>query len=231
MAEIRRGTAQDVAGIGAVIADAWDGLAIDEGYCQALIEEGEQHVWVAEEDGDIVGFVSGFATTTQGAVRRWEVDLLAVHSSHTNQGLGTQLVGAAWQDAEEHQAKFARGLVRVDNFAAKRAFEKVGYETSGQVYNLILWSPSGSDARYPQSTMITATPVDTFTYRGIWLEGMDIMLISDSDRMASIAAARTHAAREERDNVGAVIPVDRPLAANVRGDGWVHAQYQWWRKP
>ena len=224
MTNMRQANPDDVQGIAAVMKNAFN-EDIDQTYCRDLLAGGEYIVRVAVAGEHIMGLVAGFLTSTSGMVRRWEVDLLAVHSDHQGNGLGTQLVEAAWTDAEAHQVKFARGLTRIENEAAKTCFARAGFTTSGAVFNMIQWQPSQFEVASPSRSLISLLPVETLTYRGVWVEGLDNVMVNDDDREKAIKAARSMAFHENRDNVSALFPVDKPLSAEVIG------QYQWWRRP
>jgi ribosomal protein S18 acetylase RimI-like enzyme len=88
--EIRsfNGTLHDAEGI----------LKVDEGtfgdcyyaaeHILALEADPRQRAWVAEEDGQIVGFVSAFDTHSLDG-SRWEIDELAVLPAWQGRGIGT----------------------------------------------------------------------------------------------------------------------------------------------
>ena len=231
MTTIRRATAEDVTGIGAVIEDAFAQL-IDEPYCQQLIQQGEQQIHVAIADDDrVIGFVSGFLTTAQGGIRRWEIDLLAVHTNFQKQDIGQNLVKAAWQDAEAHNVRFARAAVRIENTAAQRTFQKAGYTSNERIYNMIYWTPLVSQAVIAGRSPVNAIPVKTLTYQGIWLEGLDIPMLSDADRIRYIEGARAAVARESYQFASSLLPPELSMKPEIPGDGQIVGQYQWWHKP
>jgi GNAT superfamily N-acetyltransferase len=210
-----------------------DALAqnINPEYCRAVLADGGYIARVADAGGDILGLVGGFLSTTTGMVRRWEVDLLAVRSNQQNAGLGTKLLVAAWDDAEANQVKFARGLTKIGNDAAQKCFERAGYTSSGEVFNMIQWTPAQFEARSTSRSMISLLPVETLIYQGVWVEGLDNIMVNDEDRENAVKAGRAMAANEYRDFASAVVPANKPLSANVMSDGVIVGQYQWWRKP
>lgn len=231
MANIRQASPNDIYGIAPLLEDVFEGVKIDRDYCRDLIAQEKQFVYIATEDEKVVGTVASFPTYAGGGVKRWEVDLLAVQETYWGKGIAGQLLDATWQDAAQQHVKFARGLVRVDNTNARRAFEKAGYTSSGQVYDMIIWQPHASDAEVPSRGLVHVQPVETLIYRGLWLENLDAQMLSDDERQAVIKGARAQAARENRAHTSALIPRDKPLTAAVRGDGEIMGQYQWWRKP
>lgn len=230
MTRIRRATPDDVPGIAAVVEDAFQST-IRQPYCCNLLAQGKYRVWVYEKGGGIAGFVSTFITTTSGGVSRWEVELLAVRSGSRGGQLGTKLILAADAESQNYQIKFARGLIRVDNIASQKAFQRAGYATSGQVFNMYLWQPETSDTVMPSRGMVVPIAVETLIYRGIWLEGLDLPFVAEADKRAAVAGARAMAARERRDNTSALVAEDYPLPDDLIADAEFHGQYQWWRKP
>lgn len=231
MATIRRASVHDVPGIAPLLEEVFAGVKIDRDYCRELIAAERQSVHIATQNEQVVGVVAGFVTHAGGGVKRWEVDVLAVREPYWGRGIAGELLEATWGDADANSVKFVRGLVRVENQAAQRAFEKAGYTTSGQVYDLLIWQPAVAEVQFPARSLVHATPVETLIYRGLWLEGLESPMLSDEERQTCIAGARAQAAREGRAHTSSLIPADKPLAAEVQGSAQVMGQYQWWRKP
>lgn len=92
-------------------------------YLLELAASARQHVWVAQADDRIVGFVSAFITHSLAA-ERWEVDLLAVHPSVQGRGIGTALVAQAMAAAPVPRI---RCIIARSNIASQRAFLKNGF--------------------------------------------------------------------------------------------------------
>jgi ribosomal protein S18 acetylase RimI-like enzyme len=231
MTSIRRATPDDVPRLSEVTANAFDGITLDEPYCRDLIAKGEYMVWAAIADNRVVGYAGAFVTMTTGAVRRWELDLLAVHRDYRGSQLGTKLILAADEESKTYKVKFARSLIRVENIASQKAFERAGYKTSGQVYDMLGWEPKASDARFGSGKLIVLLPVETLLYRGVWIEGLDSPLASEADKGQAIEAARAQAAAEQRYNASALVAVDKPLSDNLIADASLQKPHQWWRKP
>lgn len=229
MANIQRARAEDVDGIAEVIRNVWK-LEIDVPYVQKLINSKKQLSWVAIDEGKVCGFVSSFLTTVQGGVRRWEVDLLAVEPAAQGQGLGPKLVEATTQDGKAFNVKFSRALVRANNTYAHKVFERSGFTNTGQFYNMYLWQPAESDAQAPTRAVTSLIPVDTLTYRGVWIEGLDAEFTSEADCKLMVAAARAMAFRDGRDNASTLIPAGKNLPESVMQDASFQGQYQWWRR-
>jgi ribosomal protein S18 acetylase RimI-like enzyme len=234
--EIRKATAEDVEGIAVVVQEVWK-QTIEVDICHSQIEDDACAIWVAAENketaGEVAGFVSAFLTVGKNGVRRWEVDLLAVGAASRGQQLGQKLVEATWRDAQRHCVNIARAAIRADNIASQRTFERAGYTTDGQAHKLLLWSPEYADGKIVYPPNVTLLPVDTVTYRGLWIEGLTANGVSEDEQRQTVAAARTLIAQKGRANTGAMIPAKDEviLADNLRGTAIMHGEYQWWLKP
>ena len=80
--------------------------------------------WVAEVDGEVLGFVSYILKGERG-----EVELLAVHPHHQNCGVGTTLNCFALRKMKEGGVKIAEVGTGGDegHGPARRSYEKAGY--------------------------------------------------------------------------------------------------------
>jgi ribosomal protein S18 acetylase RimI-like enzyme len=230
---IRRADPADIAGIAEVVREIWD-QEILPGVCQVQIDGDASALLVAVEErppARVVGFVSAFVTIDPRDGRRWEVDLLAVRQDLQGQGLGTRLIVEAGQEGEATGTSSARALIRVENVASQRAFEKAGFTTDGQVHRLWLWMPEPGPIPQAPPRLPALLPVDTLTYRGLWIEGLTAA--SPGQQHAAIRAARAMVARDQRRNVGALIPAaeEQLLAPDLRGQAEIHGDYTWYVKP
>lgn len=228
MVEIRPAQVDDVAGIAAVIQDVWDD-DIDQTNCQNLIDRKIQSVHVVMDQAEVAGFVSGFLTTSHEGIRRWEVDLIAIRKQNQRQGLAPQLLAAAWQDALAHDVQFARGLIHIDNIPSQRSFARDGYQVDETVLGMYLWDGAEQVAAYPEEAIAHLIPVETLTYRGLWLENLAHSKFNDATRQQIVAAARHQVATENRSNTGGLIPANQTLP--ITETATLFGQYQWWVKP
>jgi GNAT superfamily N-acetyltransferase len=93
---------------------------------EKVLDDEEMNVWVAEVDGDVVGFVAAVLKIDSGM---GEVYMLAVDPEVQNHGLGTQLTDVATDWIRE--AGFSLALVStggdVGHAPARRTYEKAGY--------------------------------------------------------------------------------------------------------
>jgi len=136
------GTARDAQGIIKVDGATFGDCHYAPEYIVALEADPRQWAWVAEEEGQIVGFVSAFPTHNL-AGSRWEVDELAVRPASRGRGVGTRLVGRAISEGGQVlDLPQARALVASDNLPSQRVFVKNGFASVARV-DLLLYEVSG----------------------------------------------------------------------------------------
>jgi GNAT superfamily N-acetyltransferase len=237
----------DIEAIADVVQDVWErDILLD--VCEAQLECVSSALWVATDaanighPGEVVGFASAFLITDAGGCRRWEVDLVAVREDSRGQGLGTHLINRVCEVGKSSGVSMTRALIRTENVASQRAFERAGFTTDSKVHQLVLWTPrhehdiSRDESEVERSASIYAgdvalLPVDTLTYRGLWIEGMT-SVCAEEQRLA-LKTAHSIIAREHRDNTGALIPVEEAshLATDLREEGVIHGEYHWFVKP
>jgi GNAT superfamily N-acetyltransferase len=216
--EIRRATPSDVPGIVQVKKQVWPDESTHAAQIGWVITEPTHATFVAASAGAIVGFVDGFSTLSGQGLSRWEVDLLAVHPGYQGQKLGARLVRACTHAGRQRGAALARGLVHVANVASQRTFARCAYQLDPTTCNLYVL-PFGEKG-VPLFQDVHWVPVNTFNYRGFWLE-MDA---------SAFSATPTRPVSADWDLVGAVIPTDQ-----VKNNRTVQAasftnigEYQWW---
>lgn len=230
MIGIRRATPTDVADIGSVIRDVWGQEILPE-VCLVQIADAPGALWVAEERGHVAGFASAFATLSAANQRRWEIDLVAVRPSYEGRGAGHRLIKRASRDGAQRGVAVVRALVRVSNLPSQRAFRKAGFTTDHRRYHLLLWSPKSAQIRTPSLDGVSLVPVDSLTYRGLWIEGLEHA--AAREQHAVVAAARATIARDGRLNAGALVEAEREylLAADLRAQAEMRGEYYWFVKP
>jgi L-amino acid N-acyltransferase YncA len=228
---LRKATPPDVSGIAAVVYDVWAQNILAD-VCQAQIKDDACALWVAADGDDVAGFVSAFLMVGDGGVRRWEVDLLAVRRASQGQRLGRKLVLAVCQDAVRHDVSVARAAIRVDNVASQKTFEYAGFVTDRRTHELLLWTPEPGSALAFRPNGVTLLPVDTLTYRGLWIEGLTCAGLTAEEQRGVVKVARSVVTREDRLNAGAVIPKDAVhlLPTDLRNQASVHGEYYWFIK-
>jgi hypothetical protein len=160
------------------------------------------------------------------------VDLLAVRRASQGQSLGRKLVLAACQDAARHNVSVVRAAIRVENIASQKAFEYAGFETDQRSHELFLWDPEFGNALAVCPQAVTLLPVDTLTYRGLWIEGLACAELTAGEQHGVVKVARSVVARENRLNTGAVISKDAVhlLPTDLRDQASVHGKYYWFVK-
>lgn len=228
---IRKASPNDAEGVEAITQMLWD-QKIDFGMFRDHVANKACSLCVAVEDDQVVGFVSSFLTVDVQNRRRWEVDLLAVRPDQQGKGLGTALIQSIGCDAKAHRVDVVRALVRTDNIASQKAFERAGYTSDGCIHHLYLWMPQMYSGEIVVPQQVTLSPLDTLTYRGLGIEGLMSASLSEEERRRIILAARHRVASEGRNNTGALIPVDEEglLPLQVREQGEIQGAYCWWIK-
>lgn len=229
MIRVRRAGLPDMGGTADVVKAVWEQDILPDVF-RAQIEHDASALWVAEQNDDVLGFVSAFLTVAGDGRRRWEVDLIAVRPASRGQGLGTRLIRRVCEDGRASTVSLTRALIRVENGPSQRAFERAGFATAGRDHQLFLWSPeTGGDAR-PYADPVDLLPVNTLTYRGLWME--ELTSVSAEEQRRAVRAARSIAGTQNRANTGAVIPADESylLAPDLRGQACIHGEYHWFVK-
>jgi N-acetylglutamate synthase-like GNAT family acetyltransferase len=228
---LRKATPADAPGIAAVVRDIW-GQDILPDACETQTRCQACALWVAAEGDDIAGFVSAFQTVGKDGCCRWEVDLLAVRRASQGQRLGQRLVEAACQDAQALGVPTARAAVRVDNVASRRTFENAGFTTDGGVHRLLIWTPTCTNGPTIYGGTVTFVPVDTLTYRGLWLERLTAWNVDVEEQRSAVQMARSIAAWEGRHTTGALIPAleAHRLAPDLRDAAQMIGEYHWFVK-
>ena len=214
---IRLATPTDAPAIAAVAAEVWPNEPLNAVIIGRLIAESARATFVAEFNGEVVGFVDGFATWAASGDARWEVDLLAVSTAAQGRGIGNRLVGESIAAGVAIGAKTARALIRVGNFASERVFATHGFVTDRDLSDL--WV---ADDLVPDEaqTLLHIVPVRTFRYAGLWLEDV-----------TSEALQRLRPS-DNGEIIGAVIRVtDHEASASASAVGLqVDGQYRFWQR-
>jgi GNAT superfamily N-acetyltransferase len=191
---IRPLTPDDATTVVTVIANSL-GDSVQNVHIEQVMAGDNRASFVAVYDGQVIGFVDGFLTIAQNGTRRWELDLLGVQPDFHGRGAGKKLIETFTDAAKQYDATLVRALVATDNTSMQTAMTKTGYQRLPDVYELHIASAEGKAVNAPENAYLI--PVNTFTYRGIWLEGH----ISQQ----AIDAANTIRTNHDWDVVGAVI--------------------------
>ena len=92
------------------------------------------HLWLAQENDEIVGAVQLVCASRENAHHRAEVQRLFVHSAHRGKGIASQLMSALESFAKEH----GRTLLVLDTqtgSAAESIYRHLGWLEVGQIPN------------------------------------------------------------------------------------------------
>ncbi len=227
MVEIREACIGDRGGIARALDEAWKETLYGDNF-ERHVSSPNCSLLVSVDELGLSGFVSTFLSPPPTS--SWEIDLLVVRPEKQGRGIGTALIQAAVQAAPE-AIRCARASIRVDNRASQQAFSKAGFSSDLTERTLVLWGPR-SDRCSPESEGgFCLVPVDTLTYRGLWIEAPDGQFDS-SDLDAAIRCARSRIARERRANTGVALTRDQlKRFSGQLGDGRQHGEYHRWRLP
>ena len=230
MLDIQLARPDDAEAIHRILQETWgDSLLFD--VFVDHISSPEHQVFVAVEAGEVGGFLSAFLIPSP--VPRWEIDLIIVRSTSQGKGIGTSLIEEALIYGSHLGARWAKASIRVDNYASQRAFSKVGFTTDAQVGSVFVWEPLACESATNGSETVHFIPVDTLTYRGLWLEGFSESQLSAKEQHSVIRAARNSIFYEDRINTGVFIPdsLKQTIAPDLLTAATDYGQYHRWKYP
>lgn len=192
------------------------------------ISSSEHQVFVAMDSGEVAGFLSAFLVPVP--VPRWEIDLIVVRSASQGNGIGTSLIGEALIHGLHLGVHCAAASIRVDNYASQRAFSKAGFRTDAEVHSLFLWNPLACQSALNVPETVHFIPVDTLTYRGLWIDGFIESQLPPKEQHNVIRAARNSVFHEDRLNTGLFIPdsFKHTLAPDLLTAATDFGQYHRW---
>ena len=223
MRTIRPATASDVPGI-ALVCEAAFAESIEPEVCLRQIADPTTDLHVAVEGSEIAGFVSAFSLDG-AADNPWFVDSLAVHPQSQGRGYGRHLIESTWTTARRHGIHLSRALIRADNAPSQSCFAHCGSATDQQPHSLYIWPPQASAAN-GKTDPVRLLPVDTITYRGLWLEGLADA--SEEIQHRAVQQAHAYCAREGRGPSGALIADPPRLDAALLDQAELKGEYHWW---
>lgn len=96
---------------------------------QQQLTDGRTIIWVAEKDGQVIGWVSGGASKDEDAHGNSEVYAIYVSSRHWDCGVGRELMAKMESSLPDGQSTTL--WVLRDNQRAIRFYEKMGYRPDG----------------------------------------------------------------------------------------------------
>jgi len=95
-------------------------------------ENGAFGYWIAEVDGQVVGWQS-LLRTRPNPISRWAHSSTYVSSHHKAKGVGTALIAFANAHARESGISHIEGFVLASNIAVTRIVESLGWQSLGIV--------------------------------------------------------------------------------------------------
>jgi len=218
---IRKATISDAQAIKILKDAVWPSDSTSEVHIQAVLNKPEQPILVDEMDSKATGLAAAFMTISQTNVKRWEVDLLAVHPEYQRRGIAKNLVSTITGIGKQQGANFARALIQTENIASQRTFASCGYTTNGEILALYV-SDAENNHAIKSIEGCHLIPVSTLNYKGVWIEGA-----LTPEALAQGQAMRT---QNRWDIAGAVIPsVNQQAIDAAEASGFsLVSHFQWW---
>ena len=228
MSDVRLAQIDDAEAIHLILQETWGESLLFDVFMDHVLSP-EYQVFVAVDNGAVVGFLSAFLVSSP--VPRWEIDLIIVRSASQGKGIGTSLIRQALTYGTHLGVRSAKASIRVDNYASQRAFSKVGFTTDAQVRSLLLWNPLAFKFVVSVPETVYFIPVDTLTYRGLWIDGFVEPQLSQQAQRDVIRTAQSRVFDEDRLNTGMFIPdsLKHIIAPDLLTAATHHGQYHWWQ--
>lgn len=230
MSDIRVANPNEAQAIHRILQETWGESLLFDVFMDH-ISSPEHQVFVAVESDEIVGFLSAFLGPSP--IPRWEIDLIIVRSTSRGKGIGTSLIEEALTYGSHLGARWAKASIRVDNYASQRIFSKTGFTRDAQVGNLLVWDPLACKSATNVPETVHFIPVDTLTYRGLWIEGFSAAQLSSKEQHNVIRAARNSIFYEDRISTGVFIPdsLKQTIAPDLLTSAIDLGQYYRWEYP
>ena len=227
MSDIRLARPDDAQAIHLILQEAWGESLLSDVFINH-ISSPEHQVFVAVDGDEIAGFLSAFLVPKP--TPRWEIDLIIVRSTSREKGIGASLIEEALTYGSHLGARWAKASIRIDNYASQHTFSKVGFATDAQVRSLFLWDPLACQSATNVLETVHLIPVDTLTYRGLWIEGFIEPQLSSKEQHNVIRAARNCILHENRLNTGLFMPdsFKHTAAPDLLTSATNFGQYHWW---
>ena len=227
MSDVRLACPDDAEAIHLILQETWgDSLLFD--VFMDHVSSPDHQVFVAVDADEVAGFLSAFLVLSP--VPRWEIDLIVVRSTSRGKGIGTSVIEEALTYGSNLGVPCAAASIRVDNYASQRAFSKAGFITDAQARSLFLWDPLTCECVPDVPETVHLIPVDTLTYRGLWIEGFIESQLPLKAQRDVIHAAQNCIFHEDRLNTGLFMPdsFKHALAPDLLTTATDFGQYHRW---
>ena len=230
MSNIRVANPDDAQAIHLILQETWGESLLFDVFMDHISSH-EYQVFVAIDGDEVAGFLSAFLVPSP--IPRWEIDLIIVRSKSQGKGMGTSLIEEALAYGSHLGVQWAKASIRIDNSASQRAFSKAGFTTDAQVRSLLLWNPLACQSTIHVPETVHLIPVDTLTYRGLWIEGFSASQLSAKEQHHVIRAARNSVFHEDRFNTGLFIPdsLKQTITPDLLTAATDFGQYHRWEYP
>lgn len=236
MIECVRAQKQHLRGIDVLIQQTWPNEQVILPVAEAMLSAAHHALYVLHQplNGRIAGVVSAFGMPSALADHVWWIDQIAVAADLRGHGQSRHLVEAALNDPQAQDASLAAAIVRADNHPAQHAFRSTGFEAQVQVFDLLIWPPAD---RMP---VLRGAPedlhimmVDTLTYQGIWLEGLDPATQEPGALADAVTLARALGGLTHRPYISSLIPADKVdlLPRSLRRLSQSGGRFHRWLRP
>ena len=228
MLDIRLARPDDAQAVHLILQETWGESLLFDVFMDH-ISSSEHQVFVAVDADEIAGFLSAFLASCP--TPRWEMDLIIVRPTSQGKGIGTALIQEALTYGSDFAVPWAKASIRIDNYASQRAFSKVGFTTNAQMRSLFLWNPLACESPTNVPETVHLIPVDTLTYRGLWIEGFIASQLPLKEQHNVIRAARNSIFHGDRSNTGMFIPdsLKHTIAPDLLTSATNFGQYHRWQ--
>ena len=228
MSDVRFARPDDAEAIHLILQETWGESLLFDVFMDH-VSSTEHQVFVAVEVGEVVGFLSAFLVSNP--TPRWEIDLIIVRATSQGKGIGTSLIREALTYGSRLEVRSAKASIRLDNYVSQRAFSKVGFTTDAQVRSLLLWKSLAFRLIESIPEAVHLIPVDTLTYRGLWIEGFIESQLSQQAQREVIRIAQSRIFDQGRLNTGLFIPdgLKGVIAPDLLTGATDHGQYHRWQ--
>jgi ribosomal protein S18 acetylase RimI-like enzyme len=129
-------------------------------HARAVIAEGNAELWIAEDEGQVVGALLGRQMRSSDGELLGGVDNLLVDARHRRRGIGRRLMGEAEAHYRTEGLDGMQLAVNADNIVARSLYDSMGYQVVKQYirsrhdsagketaeHRLRMWKPFGPGA-------------------------------------------------------------------------------------